>query len=149
MEQLRTRIEGGTAFARTLGATLVSLGDGTAEMRLDAPGSLHNHVGGPHAAALFGLGETAAAAVVVSVFHDLVDRGAVPLIKGASIDYRAIATGVVLATAHLAGDGEDGVRASVAERGLATFPVEVVFRREADGQETGSMTAQMALKRFA
>ena len=146
-DELRARIEGGTAFARTLGATLSELADGAAVMRLDASPGLHNHVGGPHAATLFGLGETAAAAVVVSVFRDLVEDGVVPLIKSATIDYRAIATGVVTASAHLAGDGEDGVRESVATRGVAVFPVEVVFRRETDGVETGSMTAQMALKR--
>lgn len=146
-DELRARIEGGTAFARTLGATLSELADGAAVMRLDALPGLHNHVGGPHAATLFGLGETAAAAVVVSVFRDLVEDGVVPLIKSATIDYRAIATGVVTASAHLAGDGEDGVRESVATRGVAVFPVEVVFRRETDGVETGSMTAQMALKR--
>lgn len=147
-DALRAQIEGGTAFARTLGATVTELGDGSAVMRLDAAPNLHNHVGGPHAATLFGLGETTAAAVVVTVFSDLVEAGVVPLIKSATIDYSAIATGVVLATAHLAGDGEDGVRESVATRGVAVFPVEVVFRRESDGVETATMTAQMALKRL-
>ena len=145
-DDLRARIEGGTAFARTLGATLVEVADGSAVLRLDAAPELHNHVGGPHAATLFGLGETAAAAVVITVFADLIDAGAVPLIKSAAIGYTAIATGVVLASAHLAGDGGDGVRESVATRGVAVFPVEVVFRREDDGVETATMTAQMALK---
>lgn len=143
---LRAAIEGGTAFARTLGPELVSVGDGEAVLRLDAPPSLHNHVGGPHAATLFGLGETAAAAVVVTVFQDLVKDGAVPLIKGAEIRYLAITTGVVTATARFGG-GEDGVRESVALRGVAVFPVEVSIRTE-DGTESCTMTAQMALKRF-
>ena len=146
-DDLRARIEGATAFARTLGATLVEVADGTAVLRLDAAPELHNHLGGPHAATLFGLGETAAAAVVITVFADLVGAGVVPLIKSATINYQAIATGVMLATAHLTGDGEDGVRESVATRGVAVFPVEVVFRRENDGVETATMTAQMALKR--
>ncbi len=146
-DDLRARIEGATAFARTLGATLVEVADGTAVLRLDAAPELHNHLGGPHAATLFGLGETAAAAVVITVFADLVGAGVVPLIKSATIHYQAIATGVMLATAHLTGDGEDGVRESVAARGVAVFPVEVVFRREYDGVGTATMTAQMALKR--
>ena len=146
LEDLRPFIEGGTAFARTLGPSLVSLGDGEAVLRLVAPDSLQNHVGGPHAAALFGLGETAAAAVVVSVFQDLVQAGAVPLIKSADIRYRAIATGAVVATARFGGE-EDGIRESVAQRGLAVFPVEVVLRTE-DGTECSAMTAHMALKRF-
>ena len=146
LADLRAFVEGGTAFARTLGPELVSLGDGEAVLRLDAPTSLHNHVGGPHAATLFGLGETAAAAVVKSVFRDLFEAGGVPLIKSGEIRYAAIATGVVTATARFGG-GEDGVRESFATRGVAVFPVQVVIRT-ADGAEACTMTAQMALKKF-
>lgn len=139
-------IEAGSPFARTLGPTLVSVGDGTTVLDLEAPESLHNHVGGPHAATLFGFAETAAAGVVVSVFEDLVRDGLIPLIKGAEISYSALALGPVRATARFAGD-EAGVRASVAERGLAVFPVEITISTP-DGTETARMTAQMALKRF-
>ena len=37
---------------------------------------LHNHLGGPHAAAIFGLGETTAFVVLLRVFGDLVGRRA-------------------------------------------------------------------------
>ena len=143
---LRDAVEKGSAFARTLGPTLVSIGDGQAVLELDAPESLHNHVGGPHAATLFGFAETAAAGVVVSVFQDLVQGGAVPLIKSAEIAYTAIAQGPVTATARFAGD-EAGVRGSMAERGVAVFPVDITVAT-ADGVETARMRAQMALKRF-
>ena len=143
---LTALVEGGSPFARTLGARLVSLGDGEAVLSVEVPEALHNHVGGPHAASLFGFAETAAAGVVVSVFEDLVRGGAVPLIKSAEIAYSAIALGPVTATATFAGD-EDGVRASLAERGLAVFPVDVTVS-VADGTETARMRAQMALKRF-
>jgi acyl-coenzyme A thioesterase PaaI-like protein len=139
-------IEGGTPFARTLGAKLVSAGGGTTVMALDPPDSLLNHVGGPHAATLFGFAETAAAGVVVTVFEDLVHDGAVPLIKGAEISYSAVARGPITATATFAGDA-DGVRASVAQRGVAVFPVEVAIAT-ADGAQTAHVVAQMALKRF-
>lgn len=140
-------IETGSAFARTLGPALVSLGGGEVVLRVEAPETLHNHVGGPHAATLFGFAETAAAGVVVSVFEDLFRAGAVPLIKSAEIVYTAIATGPVTATARFAGD-ESGVRASMAERGVAVFPVEITVAT-ADGTETARMHAQMALKRFS
>jgi acyl-coenzyme A thioesterase PaaI-like protein len=140
-------IERGSAFARTLGPTLVSLEDGEVVLDLDAPETLHNHVGGPHAATLFGFAETAAAGVVVSVFGDLVGDGAVPLIKGAEISYSAIATGRVRATARLVGDPA-GVRQSYAERGVAVFPVDISIAT-ADGTETARMRAEMALKRFS
>jgi acyl-coenzyme A thioesterase PaaI-like protein len=139
-------IERGSAFARTLGSTLASVDDGVVVLDLDAPESLHNHVGGPHAATLFGFAETAAAGVVVTVFQDLVGSGAVPLIKGAEISYSSIAQGPVRATARLAGDA-DGVRQSYAERGVAVFPVDITITT-ADGTETARMRAEMALKRF-
>lgn len=117
-----------------------------AVLRLDAGPELHNHVGGPHAAAIFGLGETAAFVVLLAVFGDLVDTGVVPLVKQAEIAYSAIATGPLLAAATLLGD-EAGARASVASRGRASFPVQVRFRRETDDVETAVATYAMALLR--
>ena len=67
--------------------------------------------------------------------------------KDAQIGYSAIATGPLLAAASLAVGEEDGVRASVAERGRATFPVDVRFRRESDDVETAVATYRMALLR--
>lgn len=139
-------VEAGTPFAQLLGAKLVELGPRHAVLALDAPEALRNHVGGPHAATLFGLAETAAAGVLVTLFQDLVEDGCVPLIKGAEVSYRAIATGPVTATATFVGD-EAGVRASVAERGVAVFPVDVALST-ADGTETASVRAEMALKRW-
>lgn len=115
-------------------------------MAVDAPLTLHNHVGGPHAATLFGLAETAAAAVVLTVFEDLFRAGAVPLIKSAEITYLAIAQGEVTASARFGGE-EDGVRESMRLRGVAVFPVEVTLTNAA-GAVVARMTPQMALKRF-
>ncbi len=135
-------IHGNRGFAGTLGCRVLSTAP--ALLRLDAGPELHNHVGGPHAAAIFGLGETAAFVELLQVFGDLVEGGAVPLVKEAQIGYSTIATGPLLAAAVLTGD-EAGVRASVQERGRATFPVEVRFRREADDVETAVATYRMAL----
>ena len=132
---------------RTLGPRVVESSPAGTLLRLDAGPELHNHVGGPHAAAIFGLGETAAFALLLEVFGDLVDAGVVPLVKDAQIGYSAIVTGPLLAAAHLRDGEEDGVRASVAERGRATFPVEVRFRREEDDAETAVATYRMALLR--
>lgn len=131
-------------FVRTLGPRVLSTDP--ALLRLDAGPELHNHVGGPHAAAIFGLGETTAFVLLLQVFGDLVEQGAVPLVKDAQIGYSAIATGPLLAAAVLPGH-EQGVRDSVAQRGRATFPVEVRFRREADDVETAVATYRMALLR--
>lgn len=133
-------------FVRTLGAQVLSSSPDQTLLRLDAGPELHNHVGGPHAAVIFGLGETTAFALLLEVFGDLVESGrALPLIKSGSISYSAIATGPLLATARLV-DDEQSARDSFDERGVATFDVEVLFRREADDVQTAAMTARMALK---
>jgi len=126
---------------------VLETGRGGALLRLDAGPELHNHLGGPHAAVIFGLGETASFAVLLEVFGDLVETGAVPLVKGSEIAYTGIVTGPLLAAATLAGD-EAGVRESYAVRGTAGFPVEVAFRREADGVETARATYRMVLRKM-
>jgi acyl-coenzyme A thioesterase PaaI-like protein len=131
-------------FVGTLGPRVLSTDP--ALLRLDAGPELHNHMGGPHAAVIFGLGETTAFVVLLQVFGDLVEQGVIPLVKDAQIGYAALATGPLLAEGRLTGD-EQGVRASVQERGRATFPVEVRFRREADDVETSVATYRMALLR--
>ena len=135
-------------FVRTLGATVVSSSRDGALLRLDAGPELHNHLGGPHAAVIFGLGETTAFAVLLEVFGDLVESAtAIPLIKDASIAYSAVATGPLLAAGRLV-DDQAAARASFEDRGIATFVIEVAFRREADDVQTAVMTARMALKRL-
>ena len=139
-------VHGAKGFVGTLGPRVVSSTREQTVLRLDAGPELHNHVGGPHAAAIFGLGETAGLAVLLEAFGDLVESGrAVPLVKNGTISFAAIATGPLLATAHLV-DDEQSARTSFEERGVATFDVEIVFRRESDDVQTASMTARMALK---
>ena len=141
------QIHGAGGFVGTLAPRVVSSARDGALLRLDAGPELHNHVGGPHAAAIFGLGETAAFCVLLEVFGDLVEAGAVPLVKSAEIGYAAVATGPLLAAARLTGD-ETGARTSMAERGRATFDVEVLFRREDDDAQTAVGTYRMALLRM-
>ncbi|HEU0103251.1 MAG TPA: DUF4442 domain-containing protein [Mycobacteriales bacterium] len=148
MIDVAARLHEAEGFVGTLGPRVQSTSRDGAVLRLDAGPQLHNHLGGPHAAAIFGLGETAAFAVLLEVFGDLVeDAGAVPLVKGCEIAYTGIATGPLLASATLVGD-EAGARASYDRRGSASFPVEVVFRRESDDVETARATYAMAVKRW-
>jgi len=62
-----------------------------------------NHVGGPHAAAMFAAGESATGAAALSAFGDMMDR-AVLLPVTATMDYLAIARGDVTAVAQIDGD---------------------------------------------
>ena len=130
-------------FVRTLGPRVLSTDP--ALLRLDAGPELHNHLGGPHAAAIFGLGETTAFVVLLRVFGDLVEQGAVPLVKSSGIGYSAVVTGPLLAQGELTGD-EAAARAALAEKGRATFEVEVRFRRESDDVESAVATYVMALR---
>jgi acyl-coenzyme A thioesterase PaaI-like protein len=134
-------------FARTLGPTVVEATDQRAVLRLDAAEPLHNHLGGPHAAALFGLGELAAFALLLRVFGTEVLGGGVPFIKQGSIEFQGLVLGPVLATATLVDDREQ-VRARFAERGSASFDCEVLFHLEDGGAQTTVMRPRMTLKRF-
>lgn len=138
-------------FVRTLGPTVLRSNREEAVLRLDAGPELHNHIGGPHAAAIFGLGETAAFVLLLEGFGDLVEQGVVPLVKSAEISYTAVATGPLVATARLVGDGgqvQAAARRSLDERQVAVFGVDVVFTRESDAARTATMSPQMALKRL-
>ena len=117
-----------------------------ARLRLDAGPALHNHLGGPHAAVIFGLGETTAFVVLLAVFGDLVETGVVPLVKQGEIAYSALATGPLLAHGLLVGD-EASARVSLEHRGRASFDVEVRFHRESDSVQTAVATYRMALLR--
>ncbi len=134
-------------FVGTLGPEVQSSGRDGAVVRLDAGPELHNHLSGPHAAVIFGLGETAAFAVLLEVFGDLVEAGVIPLIKTGTISYVAVATGPLVATARLIGD-EQGARAALDSRGSCSFDIEITFVRETDDVRTATMTATMALKRM-
>ncbi len=87
-------------WVRTVG---VEFGEITAKRAVahlpDAP-EHHNHVGGLHAALIFGLGETASGAVVLAALGRTMER-ATPLVVHAEIGYLKLARGPLTATAVL------------------------------------------------
>lgn len=134
-------------FTRTLGLEFVEVarhGDGfRAVVRLpDAPAH-HNHVGGPHAGALFTLGETASGAVVLAAFGHLLDR-ATPLAVTAQIDYRRLALGEVRATARLGRPAAEVIAELDAGR-RPEFPVGVQLNT-LDGTLTAELTVTWTLR---
>ncbi|MGC4804697.1 DUF4442 domain-containing protein [Micromonospora sp. DT233] len=135
-------------FARTLGIEFVEVapeaqGGVRAVVRLPDSSAHHNHIGGPHAGAMFTLGETASGAVVMAAFGELLDR-AVPLAVRAEIAYRKVALGPVLATARL-GRPAPEVVAELEDGRRPEFPVEVEIATE-DGTPTGAMTVTWTLR---
>lgn len=121
-------------------------GETTAEhavVHLPDQPAFRNHVGGPHAGAMFTLAESASGAVVLGAFGDQLGR-AVPLPVRAEIAFVKLAMGQVTATARLGRPAADVVaELDAGER--PEFPVEVSIRRE-DGAETGHMTIIWTLR---
>ena len=85
----------------TLAIEFVELTYQRAVLALPDTMAYHNHIGGPHAGALFTLGESASGALVLANFGDLLGE-VTPLAVEATIAYRKIAMGVVRATAIFA-----------------------------------------------
>ncbi|MEU8179979.1 DUF4442 domain-containing protein [Micromonospora sp. NPDC049044] len=135
-------------FARTLGLEFVEVapeaaGGVRAVVRLPDSTATHNHVGGPHAGAIFALGETASGAVVLAAFGHLLDR-AVPLAVRAEIAYRKLAMGPVRATARLGRSALDVIEEFESGR-RPEFGVEVEIATE-DGRPTSALTVIWTLR---
>lgn len=134
-------------FARTLGIEFVDVAaegnDVRATVRLPDSPAHHNHVGGPHAGALFALGETASGAVVLAAFAPQLER-AVPLAVRAEIAYHKLAMGTVRATARLGRPAADVV-AELDGGVRPEFPVHVDITTE-DGRTTAELTVVWTLR---
>ncbi|MFE2038334.1 DUF4442 domain-containing protein [Streptomyces scopuliridis] len=127
----------------TLGLEFLETTEERAVLRLPDRPDYHNHVGGPHAGAMFTLAESASGALVLAAFGDQLQR-AVPLPVKAETSYKKIAKGVLTATATLGRPVADVVaELDAGER--PEFPVAVTLTRE-DGAVTGDMTVVWTLR---
>lgn len=130
-------------MVRTLNLEYVETTPERAVVLLPDQPDFHNHVGGPHAGAMFTLAESASGAVVLGAFAEQLGR-AVPLAVRAEIGYSKLAMGPVTATAELGRPAAEVVgELDAGER--PEFPVEVSIRR-ADGAETAHMTIVWTLR---
>jgi uncharacterized protein (TIGR00369 family) len=130
-------------MVRTLGLEFSEASAERAVVALPDQSAYHNHVGGPHAGAMFTLAESASGAIVLAAFGDHLGR-AVPLAVRAEIGYRKLAMGPVTATAEL-GRPVAEVLAELDAGERPEFPVEVKIARE-DGAVTGEMTIIWTLR---
>jgi acyl-coenzyme A thioesterase PaaI-like protein len=130
-------------MVRTLKLEYLETTPEKAVLALPDQSEYHNHVGGPHAGAMFTLGESASGAVVLAAFGDQLSR-AVPLAVSAEIAYKKLARGSVTATATLGRPAADVV-AELDEGRRPEFPVAVAIQRE-DGAVTGEMTVVWTLR---
>lgn len=129
-------------MVRTLNLEFVEVTPERAVLRLPDQPDFHNHIGGPHAGAMFTLAESASGAVVLKAFGDQLSR-AVPLAVQAEIDYK-LAMGPVTATATLRRPAAE-VIAELDAGGRPEFPVGIAIQRE-DGAITGEMTVVWTLR---
>ncbi|MFE7793099.1 DUF4442 domain-containing protein [Streptomyces sp. NPDC057460] len=130
-------------MARTLNLEFLETTAERAVVRMPDQADYHNHVGGPHAGAMFTLAESASGAIVIAAFGDQMSR-AVPLAVKAEIGYKKLAMGVVTATATL-GRPVAEVVAELDEGKRPEFPVTIEIQR-ADGAVTGEMTVVWTLR---
>lgn len=130
-------------MARTLNLDFLETTPEKAVVALPDQADYHNHVGGPHAGAMFTLGESASGAIVLAAFGDQLSR-AVPLAVSADIAYKKLAMGRVTATATLGRPAAEVVaELDAGER--PEFPVAIAIQRE-DGAVTGEMTVVWTLR---
>ncbi|SEE18697.1 uncharacterized domain 1-containing protein [Streptomyces sp. 2131.1] len=130
-------------MVRTLNLEFLESTAERAVIRMPDQADYHNHVGGPHAGAMFTLAESASGAIVIAAFGDQLGR-AVPLAVSAEIGYKKLAMGEVTATAVLGRPAAEVVaELDAGER--PEFPVTVEIRR-GDGAVTGEMTVVWTLR---
>lgn len=103
----------------------------------------HNHVGGPHAAVIFGLGETASGAVGLAAFASA-GEVATPLVVRSEIGYLKLARGDLRAEAVLTRPSAE-VLAELEAGGRPEFAVEVDIS-DGGGRTTSRLTVVWTLR---
>lgn len=130
-------------WVTTAGITFGEISTDRVEAFLPDRPDQHNHVGGPHAAVMFGLGETASGAVGLAAFAAAGDR-AVPLVVRSEIRYLKLARGDLRAEAVLTRPAGE-VLAELDAGTRPEFTVDVTIT-DANGVQTGAMTIVWTLK---
>lgn len=130
-------------MVRTLHLEFLETTPERAVVALPDQSEFHNHVGGPHAGAMFTLGESASGAIVLTAFGDQLSR-AVPLTVSSEIAYRKLAKGRVTATAELGRPAAEIV-AELDNGERPEFPVRITITRE-DGAVSGEMSIVWTLR---
>lgn len=141
---LAAALNAAVPFSATLGLVYDELTPQRAVARMPDDPRLHNHVGGPHAGAMFSLGEAASGGIVVAALGEHLAR-VTPLAAGAEIRYLRVARGEVTATATLDVDVQTLLSALESEGRVAfEVPVSIV---DSAGDVTGEMTVRWHLRR--
>ncbi len=136
-DAVRAGLEQAIPFNKHLGLEVVAVADGSGSVRLPDDPRLLNHVGSQHAGGLFSAAEAASGAAFVGAFVERMGE-ITPLAKSASIDYRKLAKGPIVATGTLSEE-----KAALLDRldadGRVEFTIDVSLK-DADDVEVATMT---------
>jgi acyl-coenzyme A thioesterase PaaI-like protein len=145
-DAVRAGLEQAIPFNKYLGLEVVAVADGGGSVRLPDDPNLLNHVGSQHAGALFSAAEAASGAAFVGAFAERMGE-ITPLAKSASIDYRKLAKGPIVATGALSEE-----KAALLERldadGRVEFTIDVSLKDESD-VEVATMTVDWHVRKNA
>lgn len=115
---------------------IIEVGPGTASVKIAERDEIKNHIGSQHAAALFGLGETASGAAMAGMLADKL-MAARPVAASATIAYKKVAHGEIIATGAVNRPvGE--LREELASVGKVVFDVDVEMK-DAAGDVVATM----------
>lgn len=130
-------------WVKTTGIEFIEAGPTKIVVTLPDEEQYRNHVGGPHAAMMFGAAETASGALMITAFADQL-ASATPLVVRGEITYTKLALGALRASAELGRDAAE-VIAELAAGTRPEIPITVTISN-ADGQQTGQLEVLWTLK---
>lgn len=143
LESVRVGMPTMVPMVGTLNLEFLELEPNRCVMRLPDQKGYHNHIAGPHAGAMFTLGESASGALVLGNFAGILSE-ATPLAVDATIRYKRVAMGALIADASMSRPAED-VLAELQSGSRPEFEVPIEFRTE-DGTVTGEMVVRWTLR---
>jgi acyl-coenzyme A thioesterase PaaI-like protein len=143
-EAVRAGLEQAIPFNKYLGLEVTAVSDGSGSVRLPDDPNLLNHVGSQHAGALFSAAEAASGAAFVGAFLERMGE-ITPLAKAASIQYRKIAKGPIVATGTL-GESKDALLGRLDSDGRVEFTIDVSLK-DANDVEVATVTVDWHVRK--
>jgi acyl-coenzyme A thioesterase PaaI-like protein len=132
-------------FNKHVGLSVDSVSDGAGVVSLPDRAEIHNHIGTPHAGALYTAAEAASGAAILGSFADKLDV-LTPLALNARIEYLKVARGTIVATATAKKSKADALAEfATAEKGV-NVEVEVSLK-DAAGIEVTKATFTWYLRK--
>jgi uncharacterized protein (TIGR00369 family) len=138
-------ILGGLPFNKHVGLSVDEVGDGHGKVTLHDRPEIHNHIGTPHAGAIFTAAEAASGAAILGSFATMLGE-LTPLALDAKIEYLKVGRGSLSVEAHSARPkAEVLAEFATAPKGV-TVPVNVSVK-DASGLEVSKMLVTWYLRK--